>query len=222
MMQVSLNEVFATARKAALGNLLPIGVADDVAAAMRFASAGGLPVIEPLAALLSDCATLCRHMPECATNGDTLVWKPTNSAHTICPLMFGPSFADSLQSHDASVSRIVLKNVQAPVLLAGFFCDFEGDAHITWGDSFVSISDGRVQEFSVTGTLTGVADVTVSLDADDVQYAADNKTANSIESGVAVEDAVWSALTAEAAKTLVPETEESRLHGAGAGLVDTD
>jgi hypothetical protein len=43
-----------------------------------------------------------------------------------------------------------------------------------------------------------------------------------LQCGVCVEDAPWQRVQSLAARTLVPATTQSREHGAGAGLIDTD
>ena len=49
-----------------------------------------------------------------------------------------------------------------------------------------------------------------------------DKIAAAIEAGLEVDDEVWKKAYAYARKILVPETEASRLKGAGAGLTDND
>lgn len=58
--------------------------------------------------------------------------------------------------------------------------------------------------------------------ADIVVTAQNDKTKRDFAGPCAVPDEIWAVFASYAAKTFVPETEESRLSGAGAGLTDND
>ena len=210
-MSFSLNEVEALARKAARGAGYSWGVAEEAGSATT-GSAG-----EALMVWLSrSCSTKPMERKEsiCADRPyRPLAW----SGGRLCPLMAGTALSDSasLWAHEGKV----LHDVICPLLLVPFLA-------------------GAAQALAqpVTVSWPGVDAVTdghaVSIEGVDPARLMASGATVSIQNGGALgsglqfvtrahlEPTDWSVLQGFAHRTYAPETEASRLKGAGAGLTD--
>lgn len=215
MMNVSLNEVTAMARKATRGAGYDWGVADEAAQAVRWLCAHGLDGCKALAGILAprDNAALKAMTPDVAGRA----WYCTSG--TLCPLLAGGALSDF--AYRLSGDDLVLTSVHTPVLLLPY-----------------AASAARFAECPVTLTWDGVSAVTdgqtVSIEGPDDAVMSASPCCASVCTGGQVTDplptatraipaaADWRALDDLAARTYAPATEESRRAGAGAGLSDND
>jgi hypothetical protein len=209
-MKRSLNEIEVAARRAAIGAGLPVGLAQDVSAAVAWLVARGLDGAGCLAALLEGV----RREPSIAEQQDgSLIF--ADGRVEVC----GASAIDLLLSRPSGAS-VTVKRANAPLLLAGL----AGAAAVQHGVAFELVCAGNTlliapETLDIDATcLTADCDVTLSCrktdGADDVPLPDLN--------GFIIDDANWRKIAEFAYKTYVPASEASRLTGAGAGLTDND
>lgn len=217
-MSWSLNEIEGLARKAARGSGLSWGLAEEAGKATRWLCAAGLPGADALAGLLTrndgaDYATLC---PAQAT-GDH--WQATDGP--LCPLIAGAVLCDRA-SLLVDGQAITLTDVSHPMLLIPFVA-FAADATgTTLGLSWPGVTISRGPEG--THMLADPAALSIAQ-VQSVQIAPAPEP-----SGVRVQRSYRGDIAPEIAKvlqgfahrTFAPDTEASRLAGAGAGLSDND
>ena len=192
-MIVSLNEIQLTTRKAVQGCGLAYGLAEEAGIAARFLARSGVSVIPLLTDVLDRTDAL-----EPAAN----------------PLIVGPSLGDSLLLGTLPG----LSGITAPALLPGYLSAVMQPLRISCGDAAYSLVCGRICRVDEG---QGVAVEFIS-DPPDVSPALAAAWDNAPNQGVEVEPEPWRRLQALASRILAPESEFSRLHGAGAGLIDKD
>lgn len=208
-MNFSLNEVQATAKKAARGAGYAWGVAEEAGAATRALCSQHLDGCHALAALLAqiDGQDPVNHAPRSVED----VW--TARAEWLCPLMAGATLSDM-------ASRLrdgpqTMAQVTRPLLLLPFAAaaaeQLGSSVVVTWPGQVVS-TDGRILALDATVglTLPRATQVTVRLGA----LAG---TPSPRHSRATPQPDDWSALDALAARLLAPATEASRRLGAGSG-----
>lgn len=212
-MHVSLNEVRTTARKAAIGAGVPVGVADEIAAAADWLCAASL---DGVGAVLAGLDTLPDRaaQPERERPGD-------GTALTAAPVVRrGPSLIDLLLV-EAVDGRLVLLDVDAPLLLIGL----AGQALERGATRGLAMTlTGAGFEGTVTsGIMTSSGEVPAALDRA-VVVLSQNTPADASRrvDGAEVDPDAWRRLAALAARTTVPADPTSRAHGAGAGDIDNE
>ena len=209
-MKLSLNEIEATAKRAARGAGYSWGHAEEAGKATRWLCAHGLGGVEALVQLLDLSLTSIpeAHTPE--ISGE--VWAGQNA---LCPLAAGAAVSDCAQQ--LTKAPISLNNVALPVLILPFAAnaaqlletvvtvEFDGSDITTDGHSLTlpTALPDHAQLISVRlgGTLAGPV---------------------ALQSRATPDQFAWAALNRFAHRTYAPATEESRLRGAGAGLSDND
>jgi hypothetical protein len=198
MLMVSLNEIQVTARKAVQGCGLVYGLAEEAAVAAQFLARSGLSVIPLLADLLEDVEGI-----------------------QLNPLIVGPSLGDRLLLDPAG--PITLRGVMAPDLLPGYLSVLSRPVRISWKGAAYSMDGGRICQRDTTPGHREPVDVVAEF-IEPMPPSPEFGTAwdKAPTHGVAVEPEPWRRLQQFAAKILVPESEYSRLHGAGAGFIDRD
>lgn len=193
-LNVSLNEVEMTTLKAARGSGLPWGIAEEAGFACRWLAARGLPFAEPLACVLID---------------------PKGS-----PLLAGISFSD--KPHAAVVScPLTLDGIVEPLLLLPFIANVARATRqllrVQWPNSDYVLSaceTCKINGAPAAGRLMiGRWEPTA-----DMRLAPLPRTLD----GVDVTKAAWRDLENLAARTYVPESQQSRQKGAGSGSVEED
>lgn len=198
---LSLNEVEATARKAARGAGRDWGVAEDAGHAARWLCAQGLDGCAAMAAALNAGGTgpAAPQMPD---------WRA--KAGPLCPLSAGLALADG-----AVRLSPVLHNVAAPLMLLPFAAmaarQVGTPVTLSW-DGGQAVTDG--DRLSLNGTPEGAR---MSVRPDGTLG-----TVCAPRTRTAPDPAAWSALLALAQRTYAPATEESRRRGAGSDLSDND
>lgn len=203
---LSRNEISLGLRKAAIGAGWPLGAAEEIGRAAVWLSARGHDgVAAALAALAAPPSTAAI---EHSAQG--LVIAKARAAAA------GPSVFDVLAAHAAE--RIVLRHVDAPLLLVGF----AGVAASDYGGGFmVSTPEGA----QVAVSAAGAAFSGPALSADQIlvePLATPPVSEWPAVVACAVDPSLWERVLTLAARTYVPTSDASRRRGAGAGLTDCD
>lgn len=209
-MNLSLNEIEATAKRAARGAGYGWGLAEEAGKATRWLCAQGLDGVAALARLLERdfAGHLDRHSPDCTD----AVWTGVGD---LCPLITGAALSDRA---DAVVSGTIgLRRIAVPLLLLPFAANMarRGSFRLTVDmDGLTAVTDGA--QLSLEDACSHYAEniritrVAVMLPARPRQTRAEPAPAG------------WDTINQFAHLTYAPATEESRLLGAGAGLSDND
>jgi hypothetical protein len=228
----SLNEVDAAAKRAARGIGVPWGIAEEAGKAVRWLTAAGLPGAQALAALLTRLDGR-PYRGFCPTAGLGL-WAAGSGV--LCPLATGASLADAATvlstqrgnetgnetgSQTGTQWGIDLGRTAHPLLLIPFASSAARQTAtgvaLSWDDVTVTLgADGAIIEITGTALETAVAE-TVHCRAISVDRA----------SGIAVHRSaipgpVWDRLQALGRRTFAPDTEVSRVAGAGSDLSDNE
>ena len=214
-MSFALIEVEATAKKAARGAGHSWGMAEEAARATRWLCAHGIDGVAGLARALArvDGSDPRQHAPV-RLAGD---WSARAGA--MCPLMAGAALADSAAGWAETGKRI--ENVAVPVMLLPFAAmaarHLGAAVTLEWNGAR-AITDGQATSLEAAGNddlLQTAAQVRVLVGGTPGSRLAQHSRA--------VPDARdWETLNRLAHRTYAPDTEASRLRGAGAGLSDND
>ncbi|MDR9395451.1 MAG: DUF3726 domain-containing protein [Roseovarius sp.] len=216
----SLGEIEALSRKAARGSGLSWGLAEEAGRAARWLCAAGLPGADCLASLLqrNDGAayeTLC----PAETDGP---WAAAGG--TLCPLITGAALSDRA-AELAAGQDITLARTAFPLLLYPYMA---GAADETGAALSLGWPGARLTRANGTTFLDQHGDDSVlcTVEAENIPVGPALRNAR----GRAVPRAWRGQITPETAGILqgfahrihAPDTPESRLSGAGAGLTDND
>ena len=214
-MNLSLNEVEATARKAARGVGYDWGLCEEAGRAARWLCSFGLDGCGALARQLrlADGTDLRAAAPEIGVD----VWRAR--AGNMCPLFAGAAVSDFAFRLEAEA--MVLESVMTPILLlpfAGAAARRTGAALAIEWQGFAAVASGPELGLG-TGLLSGYA-----TRAERAKISAGGKVARSLRrvTRAGPDPSDWLALERFARRTYAPATAESRLLGAGAGLSDND
>lgn len=216
-MSWSLNEVEGLARKAARGSGLSWGLAEEAGKSTRWLTAAGMPGAQSLAGLLTQNDGL-KYGALCPIDtGDE--WQA--KAGALCPLISGAVICDHA-SRIAEGRGIKLKTTSFPILLLPFAAGaavLTGQAmEITWSGCAVTLGpDGEINVDDIRALETAQADQ-VKIQA----APGDHKASRERVTRCDIPPDVVATLGVFAHRTYAPDTPESRLAGAGAGLTDND
>jgi hypothetical protein len=208
-MIVSLNEIEAIVYKAVRGAGYSWGLAEDATRAARCIADAGLPWSPSLLRLLNEVAAVPPVL-----RGETL--SPPPGGAPLSPLIAGPAASDLL----APGVTVRVIDVAEPVwVLAAMSARATASEHVqvTWKGGEVIVAPSG---FPHRCDLADARRATLSLTLVPAT-ALPNFPASGMD-GVFVDDGDLAALAAFEARTYVPESELSRLAGAGAGLSDND
>ena len=210
-MNLSLNEVEATAKRATRGAGYPWGLAEEAAKATRWLCARGI----------DGCAILARilerrngsGLSEWSAQIDGKNW--STESGTLCPLVAGSAISD--RSSNLLSEQIHLKTITEPLMLLPFAAQsamqLESTVTVAWS-GVTATTDGC--EISLDGKPDEVAEMlTVSIGG---KIGSPNAACTRAEPS----RETLETLNKFAQRTYAPATEESRLLGAGAGLSDND
>jgi len=214
-MSWSLNEIETLSRKAARGAGLSWGLAEEAGKAARWLTAVGLPGPQVLADLLTrndgaDYETLC---PMEADEGR---WVARGG--TLCPLISGAVLCDNAQR--LGTGDLTLGRTAAPMLLLPYL----DAAARQCGSSLTVRWNGTTVTLGNNAQAMGDSLDTPMADQITIASSTAEKAANPLpqHNRGDMPANVAQCLKAFAERTYAPETEESRLSGAGAGLTDND
>ncbi len=220
MIVCSANELDALSRRAARATGLAWGLAEEAGKAARWLAVRRLPSASLIARHLSrsDGAAYDDLVP--VMEGGR--WAARSGK--LCPLITGAALSDRAREIVPGKS-VTLASVAYPLLLSAFLgraAKATGhDLEIRWlGLSVRCCPDEISLELGEEAALEAerVTDVTIQAATGNAAGRPMPRLPTSVQ--VAPED--WAILKALAARTYVPASEESRLRGAGAGLMDTD
>lgn len=212
MTLLSLNEVQATAKKAARGAGYPWGLAEEAGQAVRWLCSQGIDGCSALTNLLLrfDGVAIDTMTPD--TNQQ--IWKPTNN-FILCPLIVGAAMSD--RAEELRHRSFSAASVAEPTLLFAFaaYCarKLNSTVSVEW-PSGSAISDGA--RLSVHGNPSSIAEWISVKCGGALDKPNQECTRGEPETGV------WEALNEFAHRTYAPATDESREKGAGASLSDTE
>ncbi|PQM57239.1 MAG: hypothetical protein CML39_00335 [Rhodobacteraceae bacterium] len=213
-MRVSKNEIFQIARKACLADQIFEDYAEDIGQAIAHIHQNGFDGCTELETLLSAGETKPTSPPH--LNSSKLVTRrlqPIKSAIPVIDWLLVKEFRKAFVSEGIDFPTIIIAQLARTAnLYGGHFCieskntskilkishqyNYEDQFHSMW-------SQPQVELYWCKDPLSGGITVSKTVLCE-------------------VNPHIWEKLTARALKTYVPETEQSRLSGAGAGLVDND
>lgn len=208
-MNLSLNEIEATAKRAVRGAGYPWGVAEDASKSTRWLCRNGHDGVAALAVLLDqDFACSADHRPHATDE----TWR---GAGDLCPLVTGAFLSDCAQSLRSG--PITMQRVAVPLLILPFAANaalelrccvrVEMDGHVAMTDGDNLLCADMLPELAERITVH-TSEAVPSLRPRSAQMNPDPGS--------------WDRLAALAHRTYAPATRESRLRGAGAGLSDND
>ena len=210
-MNLSLNEVEATAKRAARGAGYPWGLAEEAAKATRWLCARGIDGCAVLAGLLTRRNGSELAAWSASTTGE--VW--TAKGGTLCPLATGAAISD--RASELRSGEIHLKKVAEPLMLLPFLSQaalqLETIVTIAWPGG-TATTDGC--QISLVGEPSEAAENPT------VRIGGELGPANAPCTRADPSRETLEILNTFAHRTYAPATEESRLLGAGAGLSDND
>ncbi|KIC23030.1 MULTISPECIES: DUF3726 domain-containing protein [unclassified Leisingera] len=209
-MSYALNEVEATAKRAARGAGYDWGLAEEAAKATRWLCAQGLDGSDVLAGLLEAgyAVDLSAHVPQ----GLQAEWQ---AAAPLCPLVTGAALSDCAARLQAA--PLAIGPVSQPAMILPFAAMAARRLAVcvtVEGEGFQAVTDGT--GLQCEGTLPN--------EAARLTIRAAGSLSNPYPTCTRAEpeEAAWAVLNRFAHKTYAPATEESRRLGAGAGLSDND
>ncbi len=217
MNEISLNELESMAKRAARGSTLPWGLAQEAGKAVRWLGSCGLDGGGVLARYLSwrDGGA---SLPDVPQLGDG-VWRSAGGRQ--CPIVVGTILNDraGVLSGEAG---FVFEDVACPLLVVPFADAAAKRAgrpvSITWSGVEAVLSDAACHVTGGDEAIYAQAAAAITCRPCDPPKGAALPRAT--RSGVGEAD--WSVLEQLAWRTYAPETDASRLKGAGAGLSDND
>jgi hypothetical protein len=215
-MIASLNEIESLVLKAARGAGMTWGVAEEAAVAAAWLAERALPWAETLVGILAQQHATCR--PEIV--GDAVL--PSRAGFPLCPILTGSLLSDL----GALTRAIEVRDVLGPLWLAPFVARWAGPdraVRLRWPQVCLSIDDGGLTSADAAPTSALTAPFANRVEIGLVPIARAVRPLPQRErGGYLVSDVPWSALQGLEHRTYVPASAESRLAGAGAGLLDND
>lgn len=208
-LSVSLNEVEATAKKAARGAGLTWGMAEEASKATRWLCASGLNGCAELSRLL----TIAEHNIERSPVKEAGMWMSVSGS--LCPINLGACIAD--EAHGLGTEGWLLNDVACPAFLLPFAADIAAKTTRSVemsGQDFSALVDGFHLFLKGEVPVQGVS----------LKIRTTHKTVPPWDaiSRAAPTETDWNMLQKLAHRTYAPATEASRLKGAGAGTTDND
>jgi len=216
-MTLSLNEIESLARKAARGAGLDWGLAEEAGKATRWLCAAGWPGAEILAKNLSriDGVSYNRLRPA-DTDG---IWTAPDGR--LCPLIAGAALLD--RSSAIADGEIRLGPIGCPMLLIPYLAWVADRTGATLGIAWpgVQITRGKGETHVTIQSFAALTAPEVqSVRAGPARQRASRQISRAYRAEIP--SGAHRALEALAHRTYAPDTPESRLAGAGAGLRDND
>ena len=214
MIQRSIGEIAALAKKATRGAGYPWGICEDAAAATAWLVGHGLPGVPCLSQVLASKIILpiADAMP--VTTNDP--WASADGS-PLCPLLTGVTLSDHI-SLPRYKGKITVAGLRSPLLTAACIASFgqaNGHGHrLEWAGVVIEASEGRAWvQANPEALLFENAEWFTCRQID-----APRSNEGIPPSGHPhIEPQAWAHLETLAARTFAPATEVSRLKGAGDG-----
>ncbi len=237
-MQASYDEIRRMSFRALDAGGAAAGIDEDSAHAIAWLEAAGLPGLATLADALDRSDPTSRaagieHVS--ATSSSMELDANRNSAVFYAASVIDLLVASALTSSDGRAA-LALHAARHPVMLAASgarFCPQGAEISITWngvqltienGDTFLAENGAEAAEWLDPSAFD--VDLSCTLHPDPAQVPPGSNLTDHLErsfhNGIDVDDAAHARIATYAAKILVPESDASRLSGAGAGLTDND
>ena len=217
---LALNELLFHVARAFVGAGAPVGLSDDVAAAVAWlAFIGHDPAQAALTAL--DALAQGRSSGNLVFRGNRIACRGSGM---VSALFAGPVITDRLSMAPSGPVTFHVDDVDVPVLLAGAVAAAgPGHARLSWkadARTDVDIADGMV---AIRGEASGGRSaVRIEANAPGAclpsaapLHAIEEGRSLALDQGIAVDSGAWSGVLAYYARTLVPSTDRSRRKGAG-------
>jgi len=231
---LSLGEIGFIGTRAAVGVGVPFGLGEDLAGSLiRLACAGFDPTAVCVAALDSLERGDSTGALEVAAGEGFLDMRGTGG-QAVSAIYAGPAVRDHLLAHPG-IGRILAEAVDQPLLLAAALNPGDVEVTVSWDGARVAFAGGTWREIAArdeTALLSpGPSRITVEAGSGtaerpsgpvwtDKEFQAAREHA--LNRGVSVEVGAWERTFSYFERCLVPSNRQSRLSGAGAGLVDRD
>ena len=213
----SLNEIEATAKRAARGAGLSWGIAEEAAKACRWLASHKLPGVTALAELL----TLIDGVPHRNVSPISLDGAWTAPSGRLCPLASGTALNDCAELL-LKEKPIEMINLSYPLLLIPFAAwasvHINTPVKVSWSNVTIS-TNGKCIEINNSSPHINVEIATVlsCYPAKDFQTGASKPGMRGI-----IEPSAWVRLTEFSDRTYAPATDASRRLGEGSGNSDND
>ena len=231
-MRLSLSEVEVTTRKAALGAGFPLGLAEEAGACAAWLAAAGFPFDRLVAAAL---LTGAPERPRIIRRGNVYEVAGEGACSAIrilpsaCDLIIASASARRQISVEARVDVPALAIAQAALATAAsavpLAVEIDTKLSAVAGENSIVLFGAigeraalRSERVAIRLATEGDAVGLQSVDGAEIAVA----RSLALEEGVVAEDSWWQQISSLSARTLVPATTQSREHGAGAGLIDSD
>ncbi len=211
----ALNEVDATTKKAARGAGYSWGMAEEAGKATSWLCAHGLDGCGALSALLA--RTDGKALADLAPAQLSGEWRAASKL--MCPILAGATLSDC--AYRLNAGDIGLANVAEPLIILAFAASAARQVStsitVKW-DGLTAITDGNGISVSASrdALRAPLADRVV------IHAGGDLGSPQPRQSRTTPHAAAWKRLAHLAHRTYAPATEESRLKGAGSGLIDAD
>ena len=240
---LSFNEIFFYFTRAATGGGVPFGLAEDFGHAAIWIAASGLdPALITSSALKElDCGH--SSLKTTIKEGKEVISLTAESGKKLSAIQAGIAVCDLISTHPEipkNFQSIIAEKVDFPLLVCAALgaADFDG-WEISWPAKDATISSVLICEEGSWRSSWNGSMIPEFEDGVDVKvffvnkyegyyekwegskfYSGKNKK-KLLETGVPVYNS-WSVIYSFFKRCLVPSTAESRITGAGAGIVDTD
>ena len=214
-MTFSLNEIETMGKRAACGAGLSFGLAEEAGKATRWLTTHHLPGAQILCEILRLNDGVCYdELAPVATNGE---WRAPGGA--LCPLIAGPALSDRAADIAAGHGFALVKTTKPIMLLSYLAAAAESrdlSIEVSWPDARAVVSaKGMLLEGE---NLAASSAKSVHCRLSETQPEVFAEPAREAD----VDAASWAYLTRLMYRRLAPNTEASRMAGAGAGLSDND
>jgi len=226
MVDLSANEAASLTKLAARGAGYPWGLCEEAVVAARWLCSCELSGSQALVLLCQqvDRQPLSRFTPHM----DGAIW--TSADSSLCPLICGSALCDRATLL-TGLFHIVIKNLISPILLLPFVSQLSVQSglpvQIAWNELVLMVDAERmyanrdVKEFDQSCSLN-VVPTTVELSVHIAPSASLVEWSMNIDSRQTLSPACLQELQKLAQRTYAPNTEQSRLQGAGAGNSDNE
>ncbi|MFZ1815819.1 MAG: DUF3726 domain-containing protein [Rhizobiaceae bacterium] len=221
MLSVSFNEIDALVKRAARGAGFPWGVAEEAGKAASWLCQHGLDGTQLLAdALESHARDGASLTAPSALDG---IW--TAASGNLCPLMTGCTLADCARLIEGR-NTIQMGRISYPAIIASFASAISAATGkpvvLAWGNASMIVDAATgIADASGSDLVSPLAE-SMELTLAPAAAAKASRPTERLPRSAMVNPQIWSRLNQLAERTFAPDTEASRVKGAGAGLNDND
>ena len=215
-MIVSRNEIESLSLKAARGAGMSWGLAEEVAVGAGWLAEHALPWADTLAHVLAKTHTTSPPQIE----GQRIA--PSRTSTWLCPIMTGALLSDL----GPPATAMEVGDVLAPVWLAPFLASWAGPdrrVRLCWPGAALLVAQRgiAVANFASTAALGASLASRIAIALEQIDPSERLQPPRNL-SGYAAPDDAWHSLLEFERRSYVPASAQSRIAGAGAGLLDND